>query len=48
MEDQPYTFLYTMEKIFGVNERVRGTVPDFRGYYINLEDWWIPPSRRRR
>jgi peptide/nickel transport system substrate-binding protein len=49
VEDQPYTFLFILDKIFAVNDRVQGTDPDFRGYYRNLEDWWIPaPLRRQR
>jgi peptide/nickel transport system substrate-binding protein len=47
VEDQPYTFLFILDRIYGVNERVRGTVPDTRGYYRNLRDWWIPASRPR-
>ena len=46
VDDQPYTFLFTLDKIFGVSERVRGTIPDTRGYYRNLEDWWIPKAKR--
>ncbi|MBZ0268163.1 hypothetical protein K8I85_08400, partial [bacterium] len=46
--DQPYTFLYTIQDIYGVNERVRGTRPDFRSYLFNLEDWWIPSARQKR
>ncbi len=48
VQDQPYTFLYTIDTIAGVNQRVRGTRPDFRGFYVNLEDWWIPSDRQRR
>ena len=48
VEDQPYTFLFIQERIYGVNERVRGTVPDTRGYYRSLQDWWIPASKRRQ
>jgi peptide/nickel transport system substrate-binding protein len=47
VEDQPYTFLFVQDRIYGVNDRVRGTVPDTRGYYRSLQDWWIPASRRR-
>ncbi|GJM45410.1 MAG: peptide-binding protein [Gemmatimonadota bacterium] len=46
--DQPYTFLYTIQSLLGVNERVRGTAPDFRGTYDNLHEWWIPSARQRR
>jgi len=46
--DQPYTFLYTIQDLFGVNRRVRGTRPDFRGYYRSLPEWWIPSSLQRR
>jgi peptide/nickel transport system substrate-binding protein len=45
--DSPYTFLFILDRIFGVNERVRGTVPDARGYYRSLSEWWIPESRQR-
>jgi peptide/nickel transport system substrate-binding protein len=48
VEDQPYTLLFIADKVFGVNERVRGTVPDPRNYYRNLEDWWIPAARQRQ
>jgi peptide/nickel transport system substrate-binding protein len=47
VEDQPYTFLFILDRIYGVNERVRGTVPDTRGYYRNLSEWWIPAARQR-
>ena len=46
--DQPYTFLFMLDQVFGVNERVRGTVPDARGYYRHLSEWWIPEAKRRR
>ncbi|MCA9751337.1 MAG: peptide-binding protein [Gemmatimonadetes bacterium] len=46
--DQPYTFLFRLDDVWGVNERIRGTVPDPRGYYLSLPQWWIPESRRRR
>ena len=46
--DQPYTFLFILDKIFGVNERVRGTVPDARSYYLHLRNWWIPRDQQRR
>jgi len=48
VRDQPYTFLYTLQSVLGVNERVRGTAPDFRGTYRDLEKWWIPSARQRR
>ena len=47
VEDQPYTFLFMLDEVFGVNERVRGTVPDARGYYRHLSEWWIPEAKRR-
>jgi peptide/nickel transport system substrate-binding protein len=46
--DQPYTFLFIMDKIFGVSDRIHGTVPDARSYYIHLRDWWIPLDRQHR
>jgi peptide/nickel transport system substrate-binding protein len=49
VDEQPYTFLFILDKIFAVNDRVQGTDPDFRGFYRNLEEWWIPaPQRRHR
>jgi peptide/nickel transport system substrate-binding protein len=47
VRDQPYTFLFRMDSVYGVNERVRGTAPDPRGYYRNLREWWVPAARRR-
>jgi peptide/nickel transport system substrate-binding protein len=44
--DQPYTFLFITDKIFGVNKRVRGTLPDPRSFYRNLEDWWVPVGQQ--
>jgi peptide/nickel transport system substrate-binding protein len=46
--DQPYTFLFILDKIFGVSDRIHGTVPDARSYYIHLRDWWIPLDRQHR
>jgi peptide/nickel transport system substrate-binding protein len=48
VEDQPYTFLFILDRTYGVNDRVRGTVPDPRGFYRNLHEWWIPASKQRR
>ncbi len=47
VEDQPYTFLFIQDRLFGVSERVQGTVPDPLGFYRSLPAWWISESRQR-
>jgi hypothetical protein len=38
---QPYTWLFYMDIIVGVNDRVRGTRIDTYGAYQNLHEWWV-------
>ncbi|MEX2582865.1 MAG: ABC transporter substrate-binding protein [Gemmatimonadota bacterium] len=44
--DQPYTWLYFMDNVDGVNERLRGTKIDTYGPYQNTWEWWIPEEMR--
>jgi peptide/nickel transport system substrate-binding protein len=40
--EQPYTWLFYMDIVYGVNDRVKGTRIDTYGHYQNLHEWWIP------
>ncbi len=42
VQDQPYTWLYYMDSVDGVNNRLRGTLIDTYGPYQNTWEWWIP------
>jgi peptide/nickel transport system substrate-binding protein len=44
---QPYTFLYFMDQLDGVNNRLRGMRIDTYGAYQNTWEWWIPRSQQR-
>ncbi len=46
-DEAPYTFLFNDRERVGLNERVRGTVLDARGYLVNVTRWWIPEAERR-
>lgn len=47
VQDQPYTWLYYLDMVDGVNERLRDTIVNTFGPYQNVWEWWIPESRRR-
>ncbi|HET7464020.1 MAG TPA: ABC transporter substrate-binding protein [Longimicrobium sp.] len=44
---QPYTFLYFMDQLDGVNSRLRGMKVDTYGAYQNTWEWWIPRRLQR-
>ena len=46
-QDQPYTWLYYMDMVDGVNQRVRGARIDTYGAFQNVWEWWIPAAERR-
>jgi peptide/nickel transport system substrate-binding protein len=48
VDEQPFTFLYQLDRLDGVNKRIQGVVMDVRGDWVNLKDWWIPSDERRR
>ena len=48
VDEQPFTFLYELDRLVGVNKRIRGVVMDVRGDWANLKDWWIPSDERTR
>lgn len=48
IEDQPYTWLYYMDQVDVINDRVKDTVVNTFGPYQNAWDWWIPLDGRRQ
>lgn len=46
IREQPYTFLYFLDRFMGVREDVEGVVLDPRGEWVSVRDWWLPGSRR--
>lgn len=44
---QPVTFLYYMDGVDAVNQRLRGVEIDTYGPYQNVHEWWIPAAQRR-
>lgn len=47
VEDRPYTWLYYMDQVNGINDRLRGVKVDTYGPYQNAWEWWIPRSQQR-
>lgn len=47
VDDQPYTWLYYMDQVNGINERVRGVVVNTFGPFQNAWEWWIPRAQQR-
>jgi peptide/nickel transport system substrate-binding protein len=46
VEDQPYTWLYYIDTVDGVNQRLRGMRIDTYGSLQNAWEWWIPVSQQ--
>jgi peptide/nickel transport system substrate-binding protein len=44
--EQPYTWLYYLDEVVGVRDRVKNTRIDTLGTYQNIEEWWIPKSQQ--
>jgi peptide/nickel transport system substrate-binding protein len=40
-QEQPYTFLYFLDRLMGVRDDVQGMVLDARGEWVNVKDWWV-------
>ena len=40
-EEQPYTFLYFLDRLMGVRDNVQNLMLDARGEWVNVKDWWI-------
>lgn len=47
VRDQPYTWLYYLDTVDAVNERLRNTRIDTYGPFQNTWEWWIPRDRQR-
>jgi peptide/nickel transport system substrate-binding protein len=45
--NRPYTWLYYLDTVDGVNERLRGMRIDTYGAYQNAWEWWIPRDLQR-
>jgi len=41
VEDQPYTWLYYLDQVDGVSNRLQGTRIDTYGPYQHLWEWWV-------
>jgi peptide/nickel transport system substrate-binding protein len=41
VEDQPYTFLYYLDRVDLARARVYGTNMDSRGDWVNVASWWV-------
>ncbi len=46
VEEQPYTFLYFVDRIAGVRKSVHDVRVDKRGEWVGVHDWWLDPSAR--
>ena len=44
-EDQPYTFLYWMDEIVGVNSRFEDTKVDILSSLRDVHEWWVPADK---
>jgi len=45
--DAPYTWMYYIHSLVGVNQRLQDVRIDARGPLLNMEEWWIPLDQRR-
>jgi len=47
LDDAPYTFLFTREKLAAFDKRITGVKMDARGVLANITEWWIPKMKRK-
>jgi len=40
--EQPYTWLFYFDQVYGVSRRIRNTRIDTLGTFQNIHEWWIP------
>jgi len=45
--DQPYTFLYWMDRLVPIHRRFRDVGTDVLSLLTRLDRWWVPPEERR-
>ncbi|MQA91135.1 MAG: hypothetical protein GEU90_13010 [Gemmatimonas sp.] len=43
---QPYTFVYFLERLHGVSNRLRNVHADARGDWVGVDKWYIAPGQR--
>jgi hypothetical protein len=41
-QEQPYTFIYFLDRLMGAREDVQGLAVDARGEWVSVRDWWVP------
>ena len=41
-DDQPYTFLFWMDRVALANSRIQNVQSNINTVYHNLHEWWIP------
>ena len=46
-EQQPITFLFWSEDLSGLGPRMQNVTSDVRSKIVNIDEWWVPASRRR-
>jgi peptide/nickel transport system substrate-binding protein len=46
VREQPYTFLFFMDRIAGIRDRMKGVDMDVRGEWPTVRTWWIDPAMR--
>jgi peptide/nickel transport system substrate-binding protein len=46
-QDQPYTWLWYLDSVNAVHNRLRNTLINTYGIYQNTWEWWIPQAQRR-
>lgn len=46
--EQPYTFLYYVDRLTGLRRALHGTEMDARGELVNVRHWWLDPAARGR
>jgi peptide/nickel transport system substrate-binding protein len=44
--EQPYTWLYYFDQLYGVSRRIRNTRIDTLGTFQNIHEWWIPEEHQ--
>jgi ABC-type transport system substrate-binding protein len=47
LEEQPYTYLYFMDRLTGMSDRLQNVTMDERGEWATIQEWSIPTDRRK-
>ena len=46
IDEQPYTFVWFLERLIGKRTRLEDVAMDVRGEWLSVKDWWIPADQR--